>query len=148
MTSRQHTKDNSHLRLSLCWTISLDLDGQERCWDALVVWCAQHGAYLGGKPSRAFVLIRSTSTVLQRQLGKWLARQPGIASFELTILTFPSPPHSRANAALAKPVSTGTQHDAPAILEALTHYQQHLQDQMQWTIGQLMLVQRCHLAPN
>jgi hypothetical protein len=68
-----HAKNLWHLRLTLRWTPNLGVEGQEQYWDALVIWCAQHDAYLGGTPNQAIVLTRSAGAPLQRKLHKWLS---------------------------------------------------------------------------
>jgi hypothetical protein len=122
-----HAEQNHHLCLSLTWRDGTLPTQAEAFWDQLNSWCWQRAAYLGGSTAQAFVLVttRQAST-LEAQLRRRLQRNTLIASYQLTLVTWDAVPCA----------------NSPARLESLAHYQQHLLEQLQWSV-QAMPVLLC-----
>ncbi|MBC7618199.1 MAG: hypothetical protein H7293_04275 [Candidatus Saccharibacteria bacterium] len=142
MTTHHHLKSPSHLRLSVLWNIELDEASREAHWDALTIWCAQRGAYLGGTPPCACIVLIPARPRFTKQLERWLAAQRGISEFRVcssssemaTPLASMDGPNGCA--------SVQTPQELSALLEALGNYQQHLVESLQHSIDILPQLSR------
>ena len=138
MTEHHPSCKSPHLRLTVRWQSPHDQNAVDACWDALIAWCDQRGAYLGGTSSVALILVNPVSPRLLRPLRRWLSARPCIEAFELLPTAWGGHPQNTEDAAPDQQLSWTTTPDGhKALLEALANYQQHLVEEFQWTVSLL-----------
>lgn len=135
MTTHHHLKSPSHLRLSVLWDIELDEASREALWDALTIWCAQRGAYLGGTPPCACIVLIPARPRFEKQLERWLAAQRGISEFRVGSSSFDEVVPLAASFGSADYAPVQSPQEFSALLEAMGNYQQHLVESLQYSIA-------------
>ncbi|MBC7618321.1 MAG: hypothetical protein H7293_04910 [Candidatus Saccharibacteria bacterium] len=122
------------MRLSVLWNIELDEASREALSDALTVWCAQRGAYLGGTLCCACIVLTPARPRFTKRLERWLAAQRGIAEFRVLSSYIDEAVPLAAPIGSIDHVLVQTPQELSAWIEALGNYQQHLVESLQHSI--------------
>jgi len=135
MTTHSFTTKSRYIGLTVRWHDVSSRETREHVWDALIVWCAQHGFFVGGSSEHAMLIARTMSAHTRSDVSRWLAKQSAVASYRVV----PVPMHRPGKQAI-DPLprqAPGSTAPRPAVMEAIANYQQHLLEELQWTVDQI-----------
>lgn len=126
MTIYHSSPKSQYFSLGLRWHEASSSETQERVWDAFIARCATRGIYIGGTSEQAILVTRRNSAHTRVSVSGWLTKQSAVATFILAPVAL----HSRALQV------SGAASAGPAVIEAIANYQQHLLEELQWTVEQ------------
>lgn len=126
MTIHPISPKSQYFSLSLRWHEASSIETQERVWDAFIARCATRAIYIGGTSEQAILVTRRNSAHTRVSVSGWLTKQSAVAAF----IVAPVAPHSGALQVFGR-ASAGL-----AFIEAIAGYQQHLLEELQWTVEQ------------